>query len=470
MFHSPLIEAEAFYRLEKYPEQIKNSLHHSLTTIPRKLAYIIRQNASYISPAVEAFYLRDPIALRPLQTSSGGKLVFPPNDLVTVSVKFTKVGYAQLKSQQFAAPPVWSQHLNRDEARMGIEVGMKLTSGFEMLVSDHQNQDKRQVREIKLLLEDLETRQDGLPTDQDVQIWPKIQDDESWLDISFESLERELAGRREKPVPGCIDGFGDKGAQENLRKMVARFEDFLNDDTAGADGAEFLEDMDNDNDDEDTSGDDAESEDVSFDEGQFATTMKEMMGMSASETKTPSMPAWKKQDGVAEGLPSTVERSNSNTKDKLAGSSMEPRPGQPATEPNFDPSSESEEEAEIRQTMEGMEHELRSAGALRLNQEAFSEIKQQNKIIDDRAQRPEHESIAEIADDRGFLNEEIDIDLNLAKNMLESFKGQAGMAGPGGNLVAMMGCQLPRDEDADASTRGHKSMITDEGIRCRSTG
>lgn len=38
--------------------------------------------------------------------------------------------------------------------------------------------------------------------------------------------------------------------------------------------------------------------------------------------------------------------------------------------------------------------------------------------------------------------------MNLARNLLESLKSQAGMAGPGGNLMGMLGLgMLPRDED-----------------------
>jgi hypothetical protein len=53
-------------------------------------------------------------------------------------------------------------------------------------------------------------------------------------------------------------------------------------------------------------------------------------------------------------------------------------------------------------------------------------------------------------DEEESSDEEVDIDYNLAKNLLESFKSQAGMAGPAGNLLGMMGMQLPRDEDEDA--------------------
>jgi hypothetical protein len=41
------------------------------------------------------------------------------------------------------------------------------------------------------------------------------------------------------------------------------------------------------------------------------------------------------------------------------------------------------------------------------------------------------------------------VDLNLAKNLLEAFKGQAGLPGPAGNLMRAMGMKamMPRDAD-----------------------
>ena len=458
LLHSPLVEAEAFYRLEKYPQQIQNSLHRALITLPRKLACIIRQNESYVSAAVEAFYLRDPIALRPLQTSSGTDLLFPPDDLITTSIKFTKVGYAQLKSQQFAPPPVWAKYISTQShgaAQARAESGMKLTSGFEMLMSDPQNNDKRQVREIHMLLEDLESGQDTLPTDLELQEWPKIQDDESWLDISFESLESELQGKGKKPPLGPSSGFGDKVAQENLRKMVARFEDFLNDDAAGADGAEFLDDMDYDDDDQDSSEDEAEDEDLSFDEQRFAAMMKEMMGISQSQVEDTE--ATNPLAVAREGASKASTSVNAPSKPVVAKENKEmPRvSGQdyPLTSQPYmgylDTNSATEEELEMRTTMEGMERELRDAGALRLNPEAsFTNAHSHDKAVQLDPQRPKHDNTAS-AVDLGDFDEEIDIDLNLAQNLLKSFKGQAGMAGPGGNLLGMMGVHMPRDDDSN---------------------
>ena len=458
LLHSAFVEAEAFYRLEKYPQQIQTSLHKALITLPRKLACIIRQNESYVSAAIEAFYLRDPIALRPLQTSSGTDLLFAPDDLITTSIKFTKVGYAQLRSQRFTPPPIWAKYISTQShgaAQARVESGMKLTSGFEMLLSDPQNNDKRQVREIRMLLEDLESGQDTIPTDLEIQEWPKVQDDESWLDISFESLESELQGKGKKSHPKPNSGFGDKTAQENLRKIVARFEDFLNDDAAGADGAEFLDDMDYDDNDQDSSEDEAEDEDLSFDEQQFAAMMKEMMGFPQSQVESTEAtnPLAMAREGASKAL-SPVNASskpvvaNDNTAMPRVSDQDYPVTSQPHMD-YLDRNTATEEELEIRTAMEGMERELRDAGALRLNPEAsFTKVHSQEMVGQYSPQRLKHDNTAGVKDP-GNSDEEIDIDLNLAQNLLESFKGQAGMAGPGGNLLGMMGVHMPRDDGPD---------------------
>ena len=420
LLHLPAVEAEAFYRLQKFPKQISDSLHHALLMIPRKLAYILHECAAYISPAVEEFYLRDPIALRPLQGSHDTELTFPPTDLVTMSVKFTKVGYAQVKSQQFAAPPPWVGFASaKREARLQdrADTGMKITCGFEMLLCDPHNQDKKAVREITMLLEDIRTGQDKLPTDAEIKNWETQEDGEAWLDIDFGDFEKELAGKKEPSAPRSNEGFGDKGTQENLRKMVSRFEEFLNDDAAGIDGAEFLDDMDNDDekeegsqssDDSDTGGEDGE---VSFDEDAFAKMMREMMGMPpvAGDYNTIPEISHYEEDGVLSV--------SSNEKDEKG----------------------------VQQAMQDIENELREAGALNLNPKQGTAIPdmQHQAIAIGSNSRP---STPLTGEEDASEDEDAQINFSLAQNLLESFKSQGGVSGPGGNIMDMMGIRLPRDE------------------------
>ncbi|KAI3319924.1 SGT1-domain-containing protein [Xylariaceae sp. AK1471] len=432
LVQSPFIEAEAFYRLEKYPEHIKASMHHSLVTIPRKLAYILHEQPAAIAPAIEAFYLRDPVALKPLMTSSPD-LHFPPKNLVTVSVRFTKVLFAQVKSQRFAVPPLWSTLIKSTEeeevapsseqekkASVRLELGMKVTSGFEMLAANASRKDNRLAREFAILLEDVEEDGDKvLPTDEDIASWPNAnrEDDETWLDINFEDFDNELHGRQ-RNTARQENGFGDTKTQADLRKMVSRFENFLNDETAGFEGAE-LDDMDHDNDssddEEDGDGESSEDEDkaVSFDEDQFNRMMREMMGLPAEdETNLATETPWGDVPGN--------EASNAEEDD------------------------DEKEEEEIRQLAAQMEAELKGLGALKLDTKP-----ERRKALNSNESAVLKGKDVEQAGEEESGDEEVDIDYNLAKNLLESFKSQAGMAGPAGNLLGMMGMQLPRDEDEE---------------------
>lgn len=393
-------------------------MHHAITTIPRKVAYILHHNTAYISPATEAFYLRDPIALKPLQAKSAEELVFLPEDSVTVSIKFTKVGYAQLKSQRFSAPPVWDGKLPSDQGSKDYaraEIGMKVTCGLEMLVRDPQSQDKASVREIKLLLEDLRSGEDQLPGNDEIIKWDKKDDDDKWLDINFEDFERELggkAGRASKTVNGH---FGEKSTQENLRKMVERFEDFMKDDAAGAEGAEIPDSMDFDDDEDSESDISSEGEDkaVSFDEKEFARMMREMMGMPADE-QDGSMPAATLDQGVSQ--------SKTTQSDDVV----------------------SDEGDEIRNVMQRMEAELNEAGALDLDPTPRKIAATQSAFKVKNAEEGVASSTGDSEDNHA---PEVKIDFDMVKNLLDSYKSQAGMAGPGGNLLGMMGIQLPADAE-----------------------
>ncbi|KAK7414131.1 hypothetical protein QQX98_006993 [Neonectria punicea] len=438
LVHSIFIEAEAFYRLEKYPGQIANSIHHSLVTIPRKLACILKSLPRSIAPAVEIFYLRDAIALKRV-ISPPGPLTFPPEDLVTVSVKFSKVLFAQLRSQRFDAPPAWQDAIQRaqqeasssrtEKAAARLELGMELTCGFEMLVANAEKSKRRVVRELAIALEDMaEDGDDALPSNEEMQSWNDANrdDSEAWMDINYEDFERELDGKQGKEPQDATSGFGDVKTQSDLRKIVSRFEAFLNDDDAGVDGAE-LDDMDADDDDSD---EDSEFEDkeVGFDEEAFARMMREMMG-----------------------LPDIEPDNSTGAKGKTPA---EPK----STKPEFI----DEEEEEIKKLTSEFEAELNQHGALKLDPTTDKKprVKEKSEISEPTGTFSTSKGIME-SDDGEDENseEEVDIDYNLAKNLLESFKSQAGMSGPTGNLLGMMGFQLPRDEDdgGDEEENGESS-------------
>ncbi|KAK5995787.1 Protein ecdysoneless-like protein [Cladobotryum mycophilum] len=437
LVHSDSIQSESFYRLEKYPGYITNSMHYSLVTVPRKLAYILHSCPKSVAPAVEYFYLRDPIALKPILSPSGPP-VFYPKDLVTISVQFSKVLFAQLRSQQFDAPPSWQSILpnapngeasSDDQSRQRdmLDIGMKLTSGFEMLSINAEKNKSRVVREMAIILEDLEEDgEEALPSDKDMESWENVcrNDDESWLDINYGDFERELEGTQAHDQEQAASGFGDAQTQENLRKIVSRFETFLKDDDAGLDGAE-LDSEGSDDEDEEEEGEgeeedsDIEDKEVNFDEETFARLMREIMGQPE-----------KHSDQSSTGFRSNVEEQRH--------------------EDDNSTTSGYNEEREIQELSSQMEAELKQFGALKLDaQPARPAIKNNTESRQQKGESSLDSENEEVEEDS---DEEIDIDYNLAKNLLESFKGQGGMAGPAGNLMGLMGFQLPRDEDGGSDS------------------
>ncbi|KAK0713829.1 SGT1 protein-domain-containing protein [Lasiosphaeria miniovina] len=429
--HSAFVEAEAFYRLEKYPGQIKDSQHHALVTIPRKLAYILHAKPAAVAPVAEAFYLRNPVVVKqPISPSF--EPMFPPRDLVTVSIRFTKVLYAQLKSQRFEPLPAWKGLLQSADLKVAndhdlalsklahIELGMKVAAGFEILARNAHTSDSRLTREIALLLDDLGEDGDSvLPTDDDIRTWEDTnrEDDDSWIDISYIDFEKELDGRG-----ASSSGFGNAKTQADLKKIVSRFEAFLNDDEAGIEGAEVDEmNQDNDSDDADDASDsldeDTEDEDkeISFDEEQFSRMMREMMGLPSGD--------------IVQGR--DMEKDDQGD--------------QPArSRPSSDTEDEDEDEMEeIRKVIAQMESELADHVALALEPVAKKLPLLGVRGSPDRGQPSTNAGVDE-------EDADIDIDYNLAKNLLQSFKSQAGKAGPTGNLLGLMGMGLPRDEgDSD---------------------
>lgn len=447
---SPFVEDEAFYRIKNYPKAISESLHHAFVTIPRKLAYLLHTRPASISPAIEAFYLRDPIGLRPLVTKDASTLTFRPDDLVTVSITFTKVGYAQLQGQAFPPPPTWLAVRNLQDPK--VSVGLKLTSGFEILLRDPQNRDKAVVRELEVHLDDVATGEQQLPTDEEIKSWPQDQDDDSWLDIDYNDFENELSGdkaRKEKDNSAKPNSSNDDAAQENLRNMVSRFKKFMNDEHAGFEGADDGGDMDDDTD----SNESGEDKDGSYDEAEFERAMKEMMGMPAEEKEK-------------RGLMDEARRL--------------------ALEDDEEGGSEPDEDAEMKKVMEAMERELTERGALKNdgkkakqqptsaappvqpthfgperptnmnnNSKPNSKTKAKAKLtkLQDDSDDSDVEDIIR-DNDIGPGDEELssddethnDVDLNFARNMLEGLKGQAGLAGPAGNMMKAMDVNMPRDE------------------------
>ncbi|PSN62744.1 SGT1-domain-containing protein [Corynespora cassiicola Philippines] len=437
----PKVEKEAFRRLDGYPAAISENQHHATLPLPRKVAHILHVNPSYISPIVEAFYLRDPIAMALIQPEKAkAEIIFAPEDFVEVSVRFTKVLYAQMLHQHWEPPSIWGKALDNLTRKDGglaasaiekAQIGIKITAGLEMLVKHKIYADKKAVREVNLLLEDLESGDDTLPTDAEIAAWAKREDDESWLDIDFNDFERELAGK------GGQGGFGDKAAQDNLKTMVERFNAFMEDEDAGIDGAKTLDpmDVDDDSDAEDRKWEDPEDSDDEKNDEKNAEDQD-----SEDDGEDPDA------DAEYEEYKNAYEKFMTLSAAEKALLTEEARELARVEE------AEREEDEEIKKLSEMMEAELFGHGALDLNSKPGEGSSSKKAAVLDKGKgkaRAEEPPNYDDDDDDDDDDEILDEDYNLAQNMLKAFKGQAGMAGPAGNLMGMMGVQFPPDADDD---------------------
>jgi hypothetical protein len=444
------VEREAFHRLARYPAAISENQHHATLPLPRKVAHILHSHPSYIAPVVEAFYLRDPVSIRLTQPEKSKiPLTFPPEDFVDVSVRFTKVLYAQLLGQHWEPPAPWNSALEQ-LAKSGrptekAEIGIKITAGMQILLSHSIYASHKSTREIALLLEDLENGDDTLPSDNEIASWPKREDDEGWLNIDFAEFEKELEGKGS----GAKDAFGDKNAEENLKKMVARFNDFLADNEAGAEGADgVLDPMDVDND-SDAGGRGWEDPEDSDSSAEKDTKAKNKTKAKVSEDEDDT-----DEDADAEADAEYAEYEQAFEKFMMLPAAEKAILTDEARALALEQDAEKEEDEEIQKLSKMMEAELFSHGALNVNPK--SDHKPGTGLLSDSKGKGKGK-LQEVAeeDEEDEDDDILDEDYNLADNMLKAFKGQAGMAGPAGNMMRAMGVQFP--QDADDEIKGSSS-------------
>ncbi|NXW98390.1 ECD protein, partial [Larus smithsonianus] len=127
------IRAAVNKRISGYPEKIQASFHRAHCYLPAGIVAVLRQRPSLVAPAVQAFYLRDPVDLRACRSFQ----TFPPDERVMTVVTFTKCLYAQLVQQKFVPDrrSGYTLPLPSHPQYKAYELGMKLAHGFEILCS-----------------------------------------------------------------------------------------------------------------------------------------------------------------------------------------------------------------------------------------------------------------------------------------------------------------------------------------------
>eukprot|EP01083_Nonionella_stella_P289737 985953_1 len=128
-------------KISHYPESTRPTAgpglnrHNVNVSMPLAAAHVFRLCPSLVAPAVEAFYFRDVSSMRSVRSMRR----FTPTRANTVSsrVRFTRCLYAQLHAQKFSATKPFREAgysvRSSDPMHHACDIGMKLTCGLEML-------------------------------------------------------------------------------------------------------------------------------------------------------------------------------------------------------------------------------------------------------------------------------------------------------------------------------------------------
>jgi hypothetical protein len=125
---SPAIQRAIDERLQPFPD---HEIHHARCIFPNKAAFVLLTEPQLITMAVEAFYLRDPIAMK---ACAAMRTFSPQQGEVDTTIAMTKTTYAQIVSQKFYAPkPFRLPSVKEKNVFRCAELGMKIACGLEML-------------------------------------------------------------------------------------------------------------------------------------------------------------------------------------------------------------------------------------------------------------------------------------------------------------------------------------------------
>ncbi|XP_064418752.1 protein ecdysoneless homolog [Latimeria chalumnae] len=441
------IQAAVNKRIKGYPEKIHSNLHQAFCYLPARAAELLKQRPCLVAPAVQAFYLRDPVDLQACRTFK----FFPPETRVMTLVTFSRCLYAQLLQQKFVPDqrsgytlPSRSHHHYKS-----YELGMKLAHGFEILCSKcskPSSHSKSSIssnslwkgllnslekndyfkgelegsakykelletamlyfqqsvhkpnssaaagpgEEIYQLLQSLPCNMEKLRKEEDSL---PLEDDDSWLEISPQELDQmleEVSSNKEPKSTGKEEGddYDLTEVSESMKAFISK--------VSTHEGAEAP-----------WSSSDAQ---VTFDVNSFTSAIERILGVSSDELDSDDLEDEEFLDSDQE-VDGEVKGEGS-----LFSAEMET----------------------IRTYMEEMDRELSCTHI------GKSFTKHKMPAAGEGSADSEDETSGSGADAN---THPVDVDLNLVTNFLESYSSQAGLAGPATNILQTMGVHLPDNTD-----------------------
>ncbi|XP_078055505.1 protein ecdysoneless homolog isoform X2 [Mustelus asterias] len=444
-------------RIESYPEKIHADRHRACCYVPAGIAAVLKHRPDLLAPAVQAFYLRDPIDLRACRPFKR----FLPKTRVMTLVTFTKCLYAQLQQQHFVPdrrsdytlPPQSNQYFKAHE------LGMKLAHGFEILCSKCSQslpssktessissdplwegflnslkknnyfrgelEGSARYRELlqsaeiffqhsvprpksssalspgEQVLQTLQTLSYSVEELQKEGDTLPPEDDDSWLDISPEELDQMLEEASGRKLLNSVRP--EEELDYDLSDVTKSMKAFVSK-VSSHEGAEIPR--------------SSATSQVQFDVNSFTSALERILGVESDELDSDDVDEEEDYDLLD-------SEADSDKEGKLEGDMSAAK----ALE-------------NIRDYMEQMDQELAGTHIGKSFTKLTEEVGSDEPNVTTEA---EGESESDSEGNLKILP--VDVDLNLVENLLESYSSQAGLAGPASNILQSMGIRLPDNQD-----------------------
>ncbi|KAI8328393.1 SGT1 protein-domain-containing protein [Choanephora cucurbitarum] len=442
-------------RTDPYPLAARQEHHRSRILLPSKAAFALLSQPQLITYAIEAFYLRDPIAMK----ACAAMATFSPSEgMVETTIRFTKTSYAQAVSQKFYAPkPFRLPSMKEKKKYHAAELGMKVACGLEMLY--HNSLASHDHHEESMATYDFEADKKFAAylahLDQLGYFRDQKKGSQLYRQLYTQAKEQYLMYKKEEALsekPYCValedlDVDDEETFKQSLslpslpRQTIDTLLSHYSDEAL-----EKLLDR--------YSNEPEDSDDwMNVDPQQLEELLMKRMGtmnqsMMADLQKDFS-PTGSRQleEGVdLEKMMSNFENFVENSKSGIDGVEF---PNDLHEFSDDEDEDEDEEEgaiqfdmAEFMRILKGAENVESEKDLTEVMDEMDQEIFGHEKISN---------SFTKLSKEEDEEDEDapVDVQLNLVKNVLESFKSQQGLPGPVGNMLSQFGFVLPGDNEEE---------------------
>lgn len=466
---SSAIQNSIMDRIKDYPSAALKEIHRAGCILPNQAAFVLLSEPQLITMAIEAFYLRDPISMKACATM---KTFSPQSGLTETVIQFTKTTYAQTVSQKFYAPKPFRLPSVKEKVQFKFsELGMKVACGLEMLYHSISAAAADQLDGINDTIETYDFDNDKKYTAyvahltklgyfrserKGSQLYGLLEKQSKEQYLEYKKEEQNQVGKKYISLDdldvededtfegGCNILSTSQNVKQRIDSLISQYsEEALNKLLSVNDHVEDSDDW------------------MNVDPQQLEELLMKRMGhmnqsMMADLQKDFSGTTSRKhnvdESMDLESIMSNLENFVENSKSGIDGVEF---PNDVEEDEDQDSDSDDyEDEGAIQFDMEKFMNILRGTSAdekddlSNVMEEMDQEIYSHDKISGSFAKlsTESHENEDEVEEDE---EAPVDVQLNLVKNVLESFKSQQGLPGPVGNILSQFGFVLPGDNEQD---------------------